>query len=87
MVRALSGLWGVCPIARCAKSLLNGPCGGSSNGKCEVDKELDCGWQLIIDRLKELNQMDRYEEIIPVKDWTSSRDGGPRKRIREDLRL
>ena len=49
---------GICPIARCAKSLLNGPCGGSSNGKCEVDKELDCGWQLIIDRLKELNQLD-----------------------------
>jgi len=78
---------GICPIARCAKSLLNGPCGGSSNGKCEVDKEIDCGWQLIIDRLKELGQMDRYEEIIPVKDWTPSRDGGPRKRIREDLKL
>ena len=78
---------GICPIARCAKSLLNGPCGGSSNGKCEMDKELDCVWQLIIDRLKELGQMDRYEEIIPVKDWTTSRDGGPRKRIREDLRL
>ena len=78
---------GVCPIARCAKSLLNGPCGGSSNGKCEVDKEIDCGWQLIVDRLKELGQLDRYEEIIPVKDWTTSRDGGPRKRLREDLRL
>ena len=38
-------------------------------------------------RLKELNQLDRYEEIIPVKDWTTSRDGGPRKRVREDLRL
>ena len=56
---------GICPIARCAKSLLNGPCGGSSNGKCEVDKETDCGWQMIIDRLKELGQLDRYEEIIP----------------------
>jgi hypothetical protein len=78
---------GICPIARCAKSLLNGPCGGSSNGKCEVDKDLDCGWQLIIDRLKELGQLDKYEEIIPVKDWTTSRDGGPRRRIREDLKL
>ena len=78
---------GICPIARCAKSLLNGPCGGSSNGKCEVDKEMDCGWQLIVDRLKELGQLDRYEEIIPVKDWTTSRDGGPRKRVREDLKL
>jgi hypothetical protein len=52
-----------------------------------VDKEVDCGWQLIVDRLKELGQLDRYEEIIPVKDWRSSRDGGPRKRTREDLRL
>jgi ferredoxin len=78
---------GVCPIARCAKSLLNGPCGGSSDGKCEVDKDTDCAWQLIVNRLKELGQLDRYEEIIPAKDWSSSRDGGPRKRIREDLRL
>jgi ferredoxin len=78
---------GVCPVARCAKSLLNGPCGGSSGGKCEVDKEVDCGWQLIVDRLKELGQLDRYEEILPIKDWTSSRDGGPRKRVREDLML
>jgi len=78
---------GVCPIARCAKSLLNGPCGGSSGGKCEVDRETDCGWQLIIDRLQALGQMDRYEEIIPVKDWRSGRDGGPRRRGREDLKL
>ncbi|OGP89108.1 MAG: hypothetical protein A2156_11665 [Deltaproteobacteria bacterium RBG_16_48_10] len=78
---------GICPIARCAKSLLNGPCGGSSNGKCEVDRETDCAWQLIIDRLKELGQLDRYEEFIPIKDWTTARDGGPRKRVREDLRL
>jgi ferredoxin len=78
---------GICPIARCAKSLLNGPCGGSANGKCEVDRETDCAWQLIIDRLKELGQFDRYEEIIPIKDWSTARDGGPRKRVREDLRL
>jgi ferredoxin len=78
---------GICPIARCAKSLLNGPCGGSTNGKCEVDRETDCAWQLIIDRLKELGQLDRYEEIIPIKDWTTARDGGPRKRVREDLKL
>ena len=42
---------GICPIARCAKNLLNGPCGGSHNGKCEVDPETDCAWQLIYDRL------------------------------------
>jgi len=78
---------GICPVARCAKSLFNGPCGGSSNGVCEVDKDTPCAWQLIIDRLKELGQMENYEKIIEVKDWSSARDGGPRTRIREDMRL
>jgi len=78
---------GICPIARCSKSLLNGPCGGSVNGKCEIDSEVECGWQLIYDRLKALGQLDKLEEIIPVKDWSSSRDGGPRRIVREDLRL
>lgn len=76
---------GICPITRCSKSLLNGPCGGSSNGKCEVDPSIPCGWQLILDRLKELGQMERYLELIPPKDWSKSRDGGPRKVQREDL--
>jgi hypothetical protein len=78
---------GLCPIARCSKSLLNGPCGGSSKGKCEISKEIDCVWQLIYDRLGRLGQMDRLTKVIPCKDWTTSRDGGPRKTIREDLRL
>lgn len=76
---------GICPIARCSKSLLNGPCGGSTKGKCEIDPDVDCAWQLIIDRLKSLNLMDRYEEILPSNDWRSNRDGGPRKMIREDF--
>ncbi|MGC8906454.1 MAG: methylenetetrahydrofolate reductase C-terminal domain-containing protein [Desulfomonilaceae bacterium] len=76
---------GICPIARCSKSLLNGPCGGSTNGKCEIDPQVDCAWQLIIDRLKSLNLMDRYEQIIEANDWRSSRDGGPRTMIREDF--
>ena len=78
---------GVCPIARCAKSLLNGPCGGSSGGKCEIDQDTDCAWQLIVDRLRESGQMEQYDEILPIRDWRSSRDGGPRKRVREDLKL
>ena len=78
---------GVCPVARCAKSLFNGPCGGSASGKCEVNKDTDCAWQLIVDRLKTLGQLDRYEDFIPAKDWKPSRDGGPRTRVREDLRL
>ena len=76
---------GVCPIARCSKRLLNGPCGGSTNGKCEVDPDMDCAWQLIWDRLKALGIEDRYEENIAAKDWRTGRGGGPRKIIREDL--
>ncbi len=78
---------GICPITRCAKSLLNGPCGGSSLGKCEIHKDISCGWQLIYDRLKELGLTDAYEEIIPLKDWSTSRDGGLRRIVREDLTL
>ncbi len=76
---------GICPITRCSKSLLNGPCGGSTKGKCEIDPDVDCGWQLIIDRLKSLGLMDRYEEIMMVNDWRTNRDGGPRKMVREDF--
>ena len=76
---------GVCPVARCSKSHFNGPCGGSSNGKCEVDPSIDCGWQLIYDRLKSLNQLHRLYEIIPPRDWSTSRDGGPRKLRRTDV--
>lgn len=76
---------GICPIARCSKRLLNGPCGGSTNGKCEVDSDIDCAWQLIWDRLKALGIEDRYEENIAAKDWRTGRGGGPRKIIREDL--
>ena len=78
---------GICPITRCAKSLLNGPCGGSSNGKCEVNPEVDCGWQLIYDTLKEQGRLEQMEAIIPINDWSTSRDGGPRRIIREDLKL
>jgi len=78
---------GICPVTRCAKSLFNGPCGGSAHGKCEVDKEIECGWQLIIDRLKELGEFEaRYTELFPIKDWSTSRDGGQRTITREDLK-
>jgi ferredoxin len=77
---------GICPISRCAKRLLNGPCGGSTKGKCEINPELDCAWQLIIDRLKELGRLDDYEKLIPIKDWSTERAGGPRRLVREDLR-
>ncbi len=78
---------GVCPIARCSKSLLNGPCGGSQDGHCEVNADIPCGWQLIYDRLKALGKLEMLYEIRPPKNWRTSRDGGPRKIVRPDLRL
>ena len=70
---------GICPLVRCAKSLLNGPCGGSVEGKCEVSPDIPCAWQLIYDRLEALGQLDALEEIVPLRDWSTSREGGPRR--------
>jgi len=79
---------GICPVARCSKSLLNGPCGGSQNGMCEVDqKNIQCGWQLIYDRLKLLGLLHLMEENQPIRDWSTGRDGGPGKIVREDMVL
>ena len=78
---------GICPIARCSKSLLNGPCGGSVDGHCEVNAEIPCGWQLIYDRLSSMGKLEALMDIQPPKNWRTSRDGGPRKIVREDLRL
>jgi len=77
---------GICPIARCSKSLLNGPCGGSSGGKCEIDPDMDCGWQLIYDRLTALGKLDSITCVLPICNWSTSRDGGPRRRVAEELR-
>jgi len=74
----LNSTGGICPIARCAKRILNGPCGGSSKGKCEINPDIDCAWQLIIDRLKALGRLDEYEKIMPLKDWSTDRGRGPR---------
>ena len=77
----------ICPITRCAKSLLNGPCGGSKEGKCEVKPDRDCAWQLIYDRLKKENRLEVLYALQPPRDWSTSRYGGQRKMIREDVRL
>jgi ferredoxin len=78
---------GICPIARCAKQLLNGPCGGSQEGVCEINTETPCAWQLIYEKLAAQDRLHLLMEIQPPKDWSTSRDGGPRKITREDLRL
>jgi len=59
---------GICPVTRCAKGLLNGPCGGSTNEKCEVHPDNDCVWVLIYKRLKKLGQLENMEGVIPPKD-------------------
>jgi ferredoxin len=78
---------GVCPIARCSKSLLNGPCGGSEDGHCEINPDTPCGWQLIYDRLSSLGKVEVLMDLQSPKNWQKARDGGPRKIVREDLRL
>jgi len=73
---------GICPVARCAKGLMNGPCGGCVEGKCEVPVEIrnwkgevvqtlknDCAWYLIYQRLKELNRLDLFRKLRLPKNW------------------
>jgi hypothetical protein len=67
---------GLCPVTLCAKSLLNGPCGGARDGKCEVDRERDCGWHLIYERLKALGRLDEMEKYVVPKN--NSRWSRPR---------
>jgi hypothetical protein len=68
---------GLCPIARCSKHLLNGPCGGSQDGKCEVNPDIPCVWQQIIDRLTKLEQLDKLERLVTPKNWSVSLTSGP----------
>jgi ferredoxin len=76
---------GICPIARCAKGLLNGPCGGSQGGYCEVGDGIPCAWAQIVARLKRMNRLQDYEKIRVPKNWKPGGARGPRKRIRIGL--
>jgi len=77
---------GICPIVRCSKSLLNGPCGGTNNGKCEVSNETDCAWFLIVERMKKLGTLEKLFEIQPPRDWSTGTHGGPRRVSLEHIR-
>jgi ferredoxin len=83
----LADFGGICPITRCAKHLLNGPCGGSREDRCEVRPDLPCAWQLIYERLTNIGQIDKLKKITPPKDWSTSLAGGCRGFIREDHRI
>jgi ferredoxin len=76
---------GLCPVARCAKSLLHGPCGGSANGSCEVSKETACIWDTIVKKKMAQGRLKDLLILQEPKDWRTARDGGPRRSIRETL--
>jgi ferredoxin len=60
---------GICPVVSCHKGLVNGPCGGTNNGKCEIDKEKDCAWTLIYQRLEKQGRLERMKEYQPPKNY------------------
>lgn len=81
----LSDTGGLCPVSRCAKSLMNGPCGGSQNGRCEVSQETPCVWNQIYDQLDTQQLLATMETIVPPKDWTTGAENHPRKMVLEHL--
>lgn len=76
---------GLCPIARCSKSLMNGPCGGSSHSKCEISPDVECIWDTIVNKMMSQGRLNELLEFKPAKSWLTARDGGPRRMIREEL--
>jgi ferredoxin len=72
----LSLTGGICPVARCPKGLLNGPCGGTKNGKCEVSPDIPCAWVMIYERLKAMGKLDELKKIIGAKDWSKGQRPG-----------
>lgn len=69
---------GLCPIARCAKELLNGPCGGSQDGRCEISPDVECIWQSIHDKMERLGMGEDLKKILGPRNWSWSKHGGPR---------
>lgn len=66
---------GICPVTRCAKSIFNGPCGGASQGKCEVNPDIPCAWHEIYDRLKQQHRIENITDIWPATDWQNQVQG------------
>ena len=67
---------GICPVTTCAKSLLNGPCGGMQDGQCEVDPDLECAWRLIYERLRKQKRQGVFARRVPPKNWSRRRKPG-----------
>ena len=62
---------GICPITACSKSLVNGQCGGSKNGMCEVDPNMECGWERIYRRLKQVGRLDALKCPIQLRNYAT----------------
>ncbi len=62
---------GICPVTACPKGLLNGPCGGTNEGKCEVSPDVDCAWTKIYIRLKAINRLDDMKKLNEPKNWAA----------------
>jgi len=74
---------GICPLTACTKSLINGPCGGAKDGKCEFETDVrDCGWHLIYLRLKNLGKLDKMMVMVPPKDYAKMQ---PPKALRSTI--
>ncbi len=65
---------GLCPITRCPKNMFNGPCGGTIDGKCEINSDMDCVWYLIINKFNKKNNLNELKKIIKPFDWSSSKN-------------
>jgi len=64
---------GICPVTACPKGLLNGPCGGTNEGKCEISPDAECAWVRIYNRMKRLNKLEEMMEAVKPKDWSAHR--------------
>ena len=64
---------GICPITACSKSLVNGQCGGAKNGRCEVDPDMECGWERIQRRLAQVGRLDVLKCPVQVRDYTANK--------------
>ena len=62
---------GICPLTACSKSLINGQCGGAKNGKCEVDPNMDCGWERIYQKLKKIGRLDALKCPIQLRNYAT----------------
>ncbi len=62
---------GICPITACSKSLVNGQCGGAKNGRCEVDPDMECGWERIYRRLAQVGRLDVLKCPVQVRNYAT----------------